>query len=1038
MLVSAFCLHAQVTTGTISGLVADENGEALPGVTIVATHTPSGTYYGSVSRSDGRFTLANLRIGGPYTISLNYTGYKNQALENITLSVGQKLPLNFTMQSAATTLGEAVITANSDPVLNSKRTGAATNVSAEQLAVLPTISRSAADYTRLSPMSDGFSFAGRNGQYNNFSLDGAIFNNPFGLDAATPGGQTEAQPVSLDAIDQIQVSIAPYDVSQAGFTGAGINTVSKSGTNTLHGTVFGFYRNQDLTGKKVSGSDIIVPDLRQLQTGFSLGGPIIKDKLFFFINAEIERRSDLGSNYLAARPGLSGANVSRVSAADLDAVSAALKTKFGYDAGPYEGYTHNTDNQKGIVKLDWNISQKHKLTVTYNFLDALKQKPAHPSAIGRRGPDLTTLQFRNSGYQINNKLNSGIIELKSQFGNNVANKLQAGYSTFRDTRDPFSDPFPVININKDGIRYIVAGHEPFSINNRLNQNVLQVNDNVNVYLKNHTLTFGGALEKFQFDNSFNLNAFGGTFPNSWFESTQAFLDSVNSGVFDDDVQFAKTAYSSAQALGQGVAGGWALAETNVGQFALYAQDEINIGDNFDLTLGLRMDMPLYFDTQEKARETEARNCCVVPGLTYYNEDGQPVMLDHSKLPEQTPLFSPRVGFNWDVAGDRSFQLRGGSGLFTGRFPFVWVGNQIANPNWFFYNQTAGDFKFPQVWRSNLGLDKKIEDWVVSLDLIYTKDLNAMMVRNYGLNRPTARLQGVDQRPIYQFTDYATIPLAPGVDVPLTSTYVFTNTDLGYQFNGSLQVQRNWSNGFYTMLAYNFNESKDASSISAEISSDAYDRNPAIGNVNDAVLSHSLYGNRHRVIGAAYKKFTYGNLATTVSLFMQYAQGGRFTYTYSGDLNGDNSSLNDLIYIPTDAQIDQMAFNGDAGAQRAALKAFIAQDDYLSEKRGDYAGKYAILSPWYSNWDLRILQDLNFSVGKRTNTIQLSIDLLNAGNLLSSNWGVRQIPVNTQPIGVSVANGVPTYGFDTSLKSSFGDDTSLLSRWQAQVGLRYIF
>ncbi|MEI6408470.1 MAG: TonB-dependent receptor [Bacteroidota bacterium] len=1041
LLATTLSLQAQVTTATINGIVTDDKGEPLAGVTVVANHTPSGTYYGTSTRADGRYTVPNLRVGGPYTISLTYTGYQNVEQQGVTLSVGQKLPLDFKMLSSSTMLQEAVISASVDPVLNSRRTGAATNVSNEQLTSLPTISRSAADYTRLTPMADGFSFAGRNGQYNNFSVDGAIFNNPFGLDAATPGGQTEAQPISLDAIEQIQVSIAPYDVTQAGFTGAGVNTVTKSGTNTLHGTVFGFYRNQDMTGKKVYGSDIVVPDLRQLQTGFSLGGPIIKDKLFFFVNAEIERRSDLGSNYLAARDGLTGSNVSRVAASDMQAIRDVLKARYGYDTGDFEGYKHNTDNQKGIVKLDWNINKKHKLTATYNFLDALKQKPAHPSAIGRRGPDLTTLQFRNSGYQINNKLNSALIELKSQFGNAVANKLQAGYSAFRDTRDPFSDPFPVININNnDGIRYIVAGHEPFSIHNKLNQNVFQINDQLNVYLQNHTLTFGGAYEKFKFDNSFNLNAYGGTF-GPGFASTAAFLDAVNTGAFDADVKAARDAYASLERIGEGKPGGWALAQTNVGQFALYAQDEVNITENLDMTLGLRMDLPLYFDTQTKAKETEAANCCVIPGLTYFDETGKPVVFDHSKMPQQRPLFSPRIGFNWDVLHNRSLQVRGGAGLFTGRFPFVWVGNQVANPNWYFYNQTAENFKFPQVWRNNLGVDVKLKGWVITLEGIYTKDINAMMVRNYGLNRPTAQLSGVDNRPIYQFADYATVELAPGVHVPLTSTYVFTNTNLGYQWNGSVQIQRNWNKGFYTMIGYNFNESKDASSISAEISSDAYDRNPAYGNVNQAVLSNSLYGNRHRVLGAAYKKFSYGNMATTISLFMQYAQGGRFTYTYSGDLNGDNSALNDLIYIPTDAQVDQMAFGGTAqqqAEQRTALKAYIAQDAYLNKNRGKYAGKYAILSPWYSNWDLRILQDLNLKLGSKTNTIQLSIDVLNIGNLFNSEWGVRQIPVNTQPIGVSVSNGVPTYGFDKTLTKTFGYDTSLLSRWQAQVGLRYIF
>lgn len=1025
-------LFGQVTTATITGLVTDDKGETLIGATVVATHTPSGTYYGTTTRADGRYTLPNLRVGGPYTVEVTYTGYKAQTNDGLQLSVGQKLPLNFKLLSADNTLGEVTVSAYANDVVNNQRTGAATNIGSEQIRNLPTISRSAADYYRLNPQSDGNSFGGRNDQFNNFSLDGTIFNNPFGLDAATPGGQTDAQPVSLDAIEQIQVALAPYDVTQAGFTGAAINAVTKSGTNEFKGTVFGFFRNQDMIGGKIKDTKSPVNDLTQGQYGFSLGGPIVKNKLFFFANAEIERRQDLGTaGFVAGRPGLSGANVSRVTAADLELVRDALFTKFGYETGDYEGFKHNTYNNKALIKFDWNINQNHKLSVTGNWLDAYKQKPAHPSAIGRRGPDATTLQFRNSGYRINNVIYSGIAELKSTLSSRVSNKLQVGRTAFRDTRDPFSTPFPVINIDKDGVRYIVAGHEPFSINNRLKQDVWQVNDQVNIFLNGHTLTAGFSFEKFLFDNSFNLNAYGGTF-GPGFASVQAFVDSVRMGKFDDEVAAAKATFASAEAKGQGVAGGWALAETNVGQVAFFLQDEIALADNFTLTVGLRADKALYFDTKTKIQENIDRNCCYNPTIEYYDEEGNATKLDHLKLPDAKILWSPRLGFNLDVKGDRTMQVRGGTGLFTGRFPFVWVGNQVANPNFFFYCTTAPDFQFPQVWRTNLGYDHKFRgDWVLSVDYIYTKDINAMMTRNYGLKTPTGRLTAPgDARPIYKPEDRATVFGGP------TNAYVFTNTNVGNTSNASFQLQRNWGKNFSTSLAYNFGVSRDASSIDAEISSDAYDRNPAYGNVNEAMLTNSLYGNRHRVVGTVSKKFTYGNMATTVSAFFQYVRGGRYAYTYSGDINNDGSGLNDLIYIPTDAQVDQMLFAGDAAAQRSALKAYIAQDEYLSANRGQVAERYATLSPWYNNWDVRILQDLN--IGK--NRIQLSIDVLNAGNLISSNWGVRQIPTTTQPIGYvgTDASGTPIYAFPTDLKSTFTPDPSFLSRWQAQIGLRYSF
>lgn len=1031
-------LHAQVTTATLTGVVLDDSGTPLIGANVVAIHEPSGTQYGTTTREGGRYTIPNLRVGGPYTIQSSYIGFDGQKEENIFLSLAQKLKLDFGMQSGAVELSGVEVIAKSDPILNSERTGAETNIGSQQITRLPTISRSASDYTRLTPSASGNSFGGRNDQFNNFSLDGSIFNNPFGLDAATPGGQTNAQPISLDAIDQIQVSLAPYDVTQAGFTGAAVNAVTKSGTNEFTGTVFGFYRNQGLTGSRVSGNKIFVPDLAQFQTGFSLGGPIIKDKLFFFVNAEIERREDLGSNFIAAAAGRSGEQVSRVEVADLEAVSNALRSRFGYETGAYEGYIHDTDNQKGIFKLDWNVNKNHTVTATYNFLDALKHNNAHPSALGRRGPDATTLQFRNSGYQINNKLQSGIIEVKSIFGNQASNKFQAGFTSFRDSRDPFSEPIPVININRDGIRYIVAGHEPFSIHNRLDQDVFQITDNFNIYAGSHTITIGSSLERFNFNNSFNLGVYdpftygGGSF-GPGFPSVQAFVDSVSTGGFDDEFAFAENVFKT-NGGDDGVEGeGWALAETNLGQWAFYLQDEWAVSDNFNLTYGLRFDVPLYFDTETKIQEVIDRNCCHVPGLTWSDEDGNNIVFDHTQLPDQKVLISPRVGFNWDVKGDNSQRLRGGSGLFTGRFPFVWIGNQVANPNIFFYNVTRPDFQFPQVWRTNLGYDQSFKGgWTLSADFIYTEDVNAMMVRNYGLRPPTARLQGVDNRLIYGPNDR----VENG-----NNAYVFTNTNVGRSTNISLQLQRQWSNGLFTSIGYNFLDAQDASSIEAEISSDAYDRNPAIGHVNEAVLAPSLYGNRHRVIGSAHKQWVYGPWATTFGLVFEYAQGNRFSYTYSGDINGDGSGLNDLLYIPTSGEIGQMQFSGDAAqqsAQRSAFEAFIQQDDYLSDNRGSYVEKYGILSPWFSTWDLRLLQDYSFASGDKTQTIQFSIDILNFGNLISSNWGVRQFVTNTQPVGVSVADGVPTYSFDTSLQSTFVDDFSLLSRWQLQFGLRYIF
>jgi hypothetical protein len=622
-------------------------------------------------------------------------------------------------------------------------------------------------------------------------------------------------------------------------------------------------------------------------------------------------------------------------------------------------------------------------------------------------------------------------------GSKASNKIQMGYTSFVDSRDPFSQPFPVINIGKNGTRYIVAGHEPFSISNRLNQRVLQINDNLNLYLGKHTVTVGASFEKFSFDNSFNLTGYGARvfFPDI---AMDTFVRFVNNGGLDGEVAGAKKAFEDNQKK-DGVFGGWALAETNLGQAALYGQDEIAINKKLTLTAGLRIDMPMYFDTEEKMAESIKRNGAYDETIQYYDKDGVATKLNSLVFPKSTPLFSPRVGFNYDIKGDRSQVLRGGSGLFTGRLPFVWIGNQVANPNFFFYCVTAPDFKFPQVWRTNIGYDIKTEsNWVASIDVIYTKDINGMMTRNYGLRKPTGKLSGVDNRPFYQAADRAT------VFGGATNAYVFTNTDVGHSFNTAIQLEKTWANGTYLKFGYNYLDAQDAASIDAEISSDAYDRNPAnIQNTNTAELAPSLFGNQHRVIGVFSKKFVYGGgkMATLFSVFAEYAKGGRFSYTYSGDLNNDGSGLNDLMYVPSDGQIDLMAFSGsaaEAANQRGALKQYIAQDKYLSSIRGKYTEKYAALSPWNSRFDVRLGQE--FALPNKQ-SVQITLDILNAGNLISSSWGVRQFASQTglnQPLAVNVDKGIPTYTFDIAQKSTFFNDFSLASRWQMQLGLRYTF
>ncbi|MEP6615288.1 MAG: TonB-dependent receptor [Ginsengibacter sp.] len=1065
-------LNAQVTTATISGSVINTEAKGLSGASVRITYADAGINKITLTQSDGSFVVPNLRVGGPYKISVSYVGYDDKSEEDIILELGRNTTVDFVLNTKSVGLENVVITGKSK-IFDNKRTGASTNISSRQLRELPTISRSADDFTRLTPSAsatfNGTSFAGRNGQYNNYSLDGAVFNNPFGLDAPTPGGQTNSQPISLDAIDQIQINIAPYDVTQAGFTGAGINTVTKSGTNTFGGTVYGFYRNQGLTGKKVEGNKVVVPKLDQYQAGFSLGGAITKDKLFYFVNFETEQRNDAPTSFVAQNASNAGkSNTSRVLQSDLDAVRSILKNKFDYETGDYQGFNFKQKSYKWLAKLDWIINTNNTLSFTYNGLDASKEKPAHPSAIGRRGPDFTTLQFRNSGYRINNKLQSFGSELKSSFGSRYANKLRLVYTRFRDNRDPLSAPFPVVNLTKNGVRYIIAGHEPFSINNILNQDALQATDNFNVITAKHTFTFGVSYESFKFANSFNLTGYGPAIFSD--ADIQTFKDSVPADgayVFGAyplsvDVNYAKN---------RAIANQWTFYYLTVAQLSVYAQDEWKATRNFRLTYGLRIDAPSYnnasfknpnFNPDGTFKGTFQEGSPTIPNndpQVLFDENGNRVTngvgkdLDNTRFPTKKPLFSPRVGFNWDVQGDKTLQLRGGSGLFTGRFPFVWIGNQQANPYTGFYNATAKNFRWPQIWRSNLGLDYKAPfGTIFSADIAYSKDQKAMMVRNYNLGTPTGTLNSGtgDNRSIYKSTD-------KGTDGAFTTnnTYVFTNTNKGYQFDVSVQAQHSFKKGIYLQASYNYLIAKDASSISAEISSDAFDRNPILNNANAAINSTSLYGNTHRIVLAGIKKFDYGKdnkYATTLSFFANWVSGDRFAYVYGGDINNDGTSTNDLLYVPTDAEINNMQFASFTDAlgnaqspeiQRTAFKNYIASDKYLVERRGNYTEKYAGETPWFSQLDVRLLQDFNFKAGKKTNTVQFSIDVQNFGNMISSKWGIRKVATNSgffQPISVNgfSPTGQPVFKFDPTLQSTFNPSPDLISRWQMQFGLRYIF
>jgi len=1044
-----------VTTGNINGLITNENGEPLIAANVIVVHEPSGTQYGASTSNDGRFFLPNLKIGGPYTVTVSYVGYVKQSQGNIDLKIGQKLNVDFVLKSESIELENIVVAGKKHDIINSGRTGAETFIDPETVQEMPSIKRSTRDITRLDPRSDGnFSFGGKNWLYNNFSLDGSYFNNPFGLDDPAPGGQANAEPVPFDAIEQVQVSIAPFDVREGGFTGAGINTVTKSGTNILKGSVYSFLRNESITGNKVRGNDVIAnPDLSFHQSGFYLSGPIIKNKLFFFIDSEIERREDPGTNFVADRDGNVVFGESRVRASVMDSIRQRMISSYGYDPGLYEGYIHDTKNEKFIAKIDWNINENNNLTFRYNRLDARREQGPHPFVLSfnntGRGPNENSLPFKNSGYRINNRLNSFAFELNSR-GNSFANRFFASYNRFKDFRDPFSRDFPTIEIGVNGVNYTTLGHEPFSIHNILDQDVTQITNNFSFFSGDHVFTVGANFEKFVFFNSFNIFRDGvfflpaGVFTGAAFSSLAQFFsltDPSNPNFLD---------FNSSFYIGAGPFKG---EDISVGQLSFYAQDEYFASKNFSITYGVRIDIPKYY--------TDLVDNPFSRGLTLLDENDSPETVDQSKLPGGSALFSPRVGFNWDVNGNSITQVRGGTGIFTGRLPFVWVGNNISNPGQnpnlpahqrsFDLNAMDPDFKWPQSWTTNFAIDHQFDNgFLGTLEFIYGKDINSIYVRNADLGIPVRTLP--DGRPYFGGAGANELNADGGA-----GAYIIDNTNEGYNYSITAQLRKNFDSGLRINLAYTYLKAKNVMKTT-EIASVLWQNNPVKGDPNNPELSDAEFGNRHRIIGGlTYKKEWSDNFATSIGVFLEIAEGNRFTaaggnrysFIYAGDVNGDGQGGNDLIYIPRNSgeiNFDPYVNSGgqtvSAADQWTAFNKFISQDDYLNSNRGKIADRFGEINPWFSNIDLRILQDFSFMIGERKQTFQLSIDILNVANLINSSWGVRKIAntLATSPLELVRFNaqGAPVFNYKANLTETFTDDPNSFSRWQMQVGLRYMF
>ncbi|UOG75919.1 TonB-dependent receptor [Hymenobacter tibetensis] len=1063
------------TTSAMNGVITDKDGAGLPGATVIAVHTPTNTQYVAPTNSEGRFNIPNMRVGGPYTVRVTFVGYQDITREGIFLSLGQNQRLDLNLSEATTQLSGVTVTATQDPVINAGRTGAATTVRREQIERLPTISRSFQDFTRLTPQANGNSLGGRNGRFNNVQIDGASNNDLFGLgNSGTPGGQAGTNPISLDAIQEFQVVIAPYDVRQGRFSGGGINAVTRSGTNEFSGSAFAFGRNQSTAGKSptanAEGVRTKLDKFNDYQAGFRLGGPIVKDKLFLFVNGEITRRT-APLLFRAAGVDASGVNetgsdvLGFVNTTQLKQISDKL-LEYGYDAGEYGEINAETRSNKAFARLDWNISQDHQLTLRHNFVDATDDNIT-------RGQ--TSFRFGNNAYQFLSKTNSTVLELKSRFGNRFANNLLVGYSTIRDSRSLVGDLFPSITITS-GNGTISAGSEFSSVANRLDQDILEITDNFNVFAGKHVLTFGTNNEIFRFDNLF-VQSTEGRYD---FPSIASFLA--------NDVNINNFRYRQNYAL----PGGKPTAKFGAAQFGVYAQDEYNITDNFRLTTGLRLDLPVYFD--KPSYNPRVDSTFAVGSTTL----GEAYDVKTNRTPKARIQVSPRIGFNWDVRKDQSFQVRGGIGLFTGRPAYVWISNQYGNTGVDFATYdtnnstsrpeaglglgsnytvvrdqisrssttaakgsiavTDKDFRNPQLLRTNLAVDYRLPLGIVAtLEGIYSKTLNDVLPQDINLVNPTGVLQG-DGRPTYptgstnnNFNRYRN-----GRD--FNNVILLTNTSKGYQYSITGELKKQVSSDFFLSSAYTYGQSRDLYSGSSSTAVSIWEFNPHPGNPNNLPLSYSNFDLRHRVIGSvSYRKEYADHFATTISAFYNGQSGAPFSYTYfGGDLNGDGGSFtsnsNDLIYIPR-SQNEIVLVTDGVNDRRTPdqmwneLNAFIENDDFLKEHRGEYAARNGARTPWQHRIDVRLLQDIYTKIGDKAHTIQLSVDVINFGNLLSKDWG-RDYFVANGNYGLlryqgleGGSTGRPTfsYGTGTSTPPAAAYQISqLASRWQAQFGVRYLF
>lgn len=1073
-LTGSIALSQGVTTGSISGRVNDDQNQSLKSATIKAVHIPSGTKYGAISRADGKYNISGMRVGGPYSVTASFLGYAKKTYENIYVTLGQNLELEFVLLETRIQTEDVVVYGKPDAVFNSDRTGAATSVTNQQIDALPTISRTIGDFTRLTPQSRANSFAGQDNRMNNITVDGSYFNNSFGL-GGQPGERTSVAPISLDALEQIQVNIAPYDVRQGNFVGAGINMVTKSGTNEYSGSFYYQTRNEAFVGTKIGENDFDPGTFSFNMLGARLGGPIIKDKLFFFANFEWEDEIRPGTNY-KANDGTqqAGGNITRVLSSDLDQLSAFLKNNFNYETGAYEGYDFGTPALRFILRLDYNLNESNKFTLRYNHLDSKSDILLSNSSslgFGSRRTSINSLNFQNSNYAILENIRSIIGEWNSVISENMTNNVIAGYRFHDESREQPGSLFPFVDILDGSQVYTSFGTEPFTPSNELRYSTLQVQDNFNWFLNDHTLLFGITFEKYQSENIF----FPGSQSAYVYNSLADFYTDANDYLANPNrttspVNLRRFQYRYSNIPGQDKP----IQDLGVTYVGAYIQDEWNAIENLRITAGLRVDIPFFEETGINNPAAEQ--------LVFKDENGNDVQYSTAKMPDSKPLISPRLGFNWDLMGNKTTQLRGGTGVFTGQPAFVWISNQIGgngmltgferldgtdaaplndrpfnpNPNAYKPENVTGEpasryelaltdpnFKFPQVWRSNFAVDQKLPlDFVGTAEFIYTKDVNGVYYINANLSDPSANYVGADSRERWASGNR--------IHSNIDNAVVLKNQDVGYSWSIAATLERAFQNGLYGKLGYAYGVTKNTVDPGS-IAFGSWNNNQHSGNPNNPGLGFSAYTPDHRFFAALSYKLDYFDFgSTTFSMFFETYTGGRQSYAFSGDFNGDGGTSNDLIYIAKDkSEMNFQEYTASgvtytATEQADAWDAYIEQDDYLKSNRGKYAERNGVQLPTVSRIDLSLNQEFYTNMFGSRHGFIFRLDIFNFTNLLDNSLGVRQVLENSQPLlsQSAASDGSPQYRLkrinNQWIDKSFIDGNSIFDVYRMQFTVRYIF